>query len=365
MSGVSYCCLAGQEIASGNRTLTYVRAIGDPRVAVSLRSPLIPEPAGPVPENLSAFCAAMEDSARPANEATYPDPATDDAPWYTAGRPESAEFLGVHLTEVRVGNVIARSASPRYPVGGTVGNLQRTQRVVSCAGSMYASTERGMRYGERWLTAVLAGSDCDRGDDLTLLLACDDGALRTVPWAGIVDGPTFTEWGGVPDCVMQQVAFQLASPLPWLLHEADVWADADVGAAETFSEMATGPTWTGDVAVVVEVTSGGPDPVTDIRLTVAYPVASECPTANPPFVDATVPSLPPNRTLRIDSARREVTVTETSSGRVVGGMDLLTFDGLWRWAEIGACTTACVTVSFDGAYNADTHLTASTVEREL
>lgn len=365
MSGVSWLCLAGDEIANGNRALTYARASGDPRLTVALNAALVPEPDGPVPENLAAFCTAIEADGRTPDEVTYTTPAADPAPWYTASRADSAEYLGLHLTDVKIGSVISRSVTPRSPVGASLGPLRRAQRVVSFTGTMFASSERGMRYGERWLNDVLSGSDCDRGSDLHLLLACDTGTERVLPWAGILEpGVMLSRLGDrVPDCLLQQVAFQMASPLPWLeaLPE-QVATGALTDEDPAVSVLVTGPEWTGDVAVVVEVTTG--DGVEGLTLSAAVPVADECPTERAPFAACTV-TLPANRTLRVDAARREVTVTETSSGLVVGGMDALTFTGLFRWIEVGACTTVCVTVGGGTFTDGDTTVTVTTVAREL
>jgi len=364
MSGVSWSCYGGDEVANGNRALTYARASGDPRLTIALAAALIPEPDGPVPENLAAFCAAIEDDARTPETVTYRSPADDPAPWYTSSRADSAEFLGLHLTDVRVGSVIGRSVTPRT-LGASLGPLRRAQRVVSFTGTMFASSERGMRFGERWLNDVLSGSDCDRGSDLHVLLACDPDTERVLPWAGILEPGVILSPSGdrVPDCLLQQAAFQLASPLPWLEHLPEQEASGSLTSeAETVSALVTGPEWTGDVAVVVEVVTGAG--VDGLTVSAAVPVAGECPTDRAPFAFCTV-TLGPNRSLRIDSARREVTVTETSSGLVVGGMDALTFDGLFRWIEAGACTTVCVTVGGGSFTDGDTTVTVTSVAREL
>lgn len=362
MSGVSWLCLAGDEIANGNRALTYARASGNPGLEIALAGRLLPEPDGPVPENLAAFCAAIEDDARTPESVTYVSPSADPAPWYVSSREDSAEFLGVHLTDVRVGSVISRSVTPRFPVGGTLGPLRRAHRVVSFSGTMFASSDRGMRYGERWLNDVLSGADCETGSDAHILLACDPDTERVLPLAGILEPGVIVGSLGerVPDCLLQAVSFQLASPLPWLEHLPEVVATDALDGETPLTALVTGPEWTGDVAVIVDiVTAGG---IEDLVISAAFPVADECPTNRPPWAYAAV-TLPPNRTLRVDASRQSVTVTETSSGLVVGGMEALDFAGLFRWIEVGACTTVCVSVG--GGTFADAEVTISTVAREL
>lgn len=156
----------------------------------------------------------------PVNNGPYVSPATDDAPWYTLERPESAQFLGLRVTRIYLDAVAIREPMPRFDGGSSLGGIRIKHRTIGVEGVMLATTDSAMMYGERWLADVLAGFvvGCAQ-DTIRLLLACGNAdSFRTLRRVGVVDGPVYGPIGEqAPECVIQRVAFQLVAGVPYLL----------------------------------------------------------------------------------------------------------------------------------------------------
>lgn len=156
------------------------------------------------------------------DDTTYAN--TLDAPWYEGARPESAEFLGLMAHDIRLDSIAVRGVVPKVSVGATIGRLRLRHRIVSVRGLMLAQTAQGQAYGESWLRDVLAGAVVGCAPDtLRILLSCPpDGSPAAPQWrtlrrVGVVDGPNFGPVGEVGECFMQEVQFQIAAGVPWLL----------------------------------------------------------------------------------------------------------------------------------------------------
>lgn len=197
--------ISGIEVANTNRTADYLNAGLLTGVALA---------------SANCDCAATDDGP-------YTSPAADPAPWYDAARPESGEFLGLLAAGITLDPVAVRSVSPKLSGGGTVGRSYFRHRMIAVRGILLAASAQGMAYGERWLNDVLAGrvTGC-ASDTMRVLLACPSGAgtsqFRTLRQVGIVDGPIPGPAQEMPECYVQEVQFQMAAGVPWLLGDEQV-----------------------------------------------------------------------------------------------------------------------------------------------
>lgn len=335
MNAEPYLCLAGTEIVNANRTLAYL----DAGLA---GSQFFVHPG-------ACYCPVLDESE------PFSTPAADEAPWYESSRAESGEFFGVITDVLRVENPPVRSVSTQAH-GGRVGTLTHRPRLIVVHGYMYASSARGMDWGERWLTEALSGGSCDTcgGDDAEILPACPDspGILFDIPVrqlldVGIVDGPIFTPMADIPGCLMQEVAFQLVAGNPYLHHSLNT-ASTTVFAGQTFSYALQTQEWGGDmgVAVTLEALSNLTDvvvraaPLTDI---------DDCGDLDlNPCVEYRIASVPEGHILSIDGRRRSVTEFNDSSKVWESGYRRLAFDGPFDWIEVPPCSLMCVTVTVGG-----------------
>lgn len=322
----AWACLGGVEIVNGHRVLSYVAELGGQRFQV------------PTCESECCLCATLGDE-------TYSRPDTDPAPWYESGRPDSADFLGVYALP-ELPSVLRRSQVALVGGGSIIGPMLPLGRTIPFSGTMYASTPRGMAYGERWLTEVLAGSMCRSdcaADTLELLPTCpvedpdpeegsgsafaygeamygespygygDDFTVSSsdlsLPWmrqvlkAGIGDGPIFTPIG--TGCFVQEVQFQVVAGVPYLFGRPEVLFDGVVLDGETQCVYVVAPEWPGDVTTRITITAGSGDG-NQARVTATPTTSSTCPDeGGNPCVDYTV-ELPGFRQLVIDSRAKSV-----------------------------------------------------------
>jgi hypothetical protein len=162
--------------------------------------------------------------------AVYTTPEADQAPWYDASIPESAQFLGFLIEDVTQNSVVSRNLTTRISSsgGGVIGPIRAKERRLDFTVLMFACNEPAMEYGFRYLTDALGSPGCDDGCTL-----CDaefrdscpqvDGSstsLNKGRWllknVGMVEGPV---WGEHPlqgsTCNLRRVTFSIASEFPW------------------------------------------------------------------------------------------------------------------------------------------------------
>lgn len=351
-----YLLLSGVEIANSLRTLSYLRqGLGGKEWSVRT-CPTVPEGEGYVdtyvdiygPDryevaNLCCFCETQH------TDGNYGDPAYDLAPWYDPARPESADFFGM-IPEVTLLPAADRALTRRSGGRGDLGPLIVGPRVVQVKGAIYAGSKAGIGYGERWLSRVLAGAcgpGC-AGDTLTVLPYCtahdgDDGtgSLRELARVGLVDGPIFSAPVERAVCQYQEVAFQLAAGEGWLRKTTHLLTGGLTGCATLEASLV------GDAGGVVAITAS-----TDLSgVTVTYGAFT-----------FTIESLAAGRTLTVDGSRGTVVVT--LAGAVVGGMEGLSFAGMFHWpiACSGGSLEVCVDAS---AATGSGTLTIDQVDMEL
>lgn len=143
----------GVEVSNANRWLAYLkngRALG---LSGMGRYEIV----------TSLVCAALDDEASPAKPtAGFSSPVTDPAPWYDATVPASGEFLGLLIQNIKgLDGVTTRTTTPRLSgIGGaTLGPQTTNPRLLTVNGTLMATTCRGIEYGKRWLSGVLANED--------------------------------------------------------------------------------------------------------------------------------------------------------------------------------------------------------------
>lgn len=145
----------------------------------------------------------------------------------------------------------------------------------------------------------------------------------------------------------------------------------------------TAPVFIGDIASVITIGTGGPDPVSGIVISAegcgcgysdAYasyiPVYCDAtqgglyPFAESTSTSYTVEELPPDADLIIDAV--EGTVRLMQGMQQIAGLDALSFEGLFEWirASRGGCVSICVDGS-GAALNPDTTVKIESYVREL
>src|SRR5262249_45656943 len=123
---------------------------------------------------------------------------------------------------VDIGSITQRKTQATPSFGGVVGPPNLQVRTIGVEGLMFASTEGGMTYGERWMADALSGlceSSDYQGEYVRMLLQCNVTGFRKLVHAGIVDGPHFSPEGAIPPCCMHKFQFQIAGGNPRLLKD--------------------------------------------------------------------------------------------------------------------------------------------------
>lgn len=367
-----FLCLGGTEIANGLRTISYlarglggtqwtahsVRTLGLGDIILGQYSDIYDpyyetDQIGPDSEGtFSPGCPCPSLGTRD----DYISPIADGAPWYTAVRPESANFLGLIPDTMELVATAARAVSPRADFGGVLHRLRLRHRVLQVSGLMVATDRRAMQWGERWLTEVLRGSVCEnlRGDTAEVVPACPDAdadqdeidaSFRTLRQVGLVDGPTFTPEGDVPPAWVQRASFQLVAGNPYLHTPTVVMADEEeVGTGDHTAVVVQTQEWLGDAAVTVTIRAE--TALTDVVVK-GVPMDSDqfCPQEGVgACVVYTIPSLPAATTLTIDAVDHLVTSVDDTAQVEVSGFGLLDITGPFAWLDLPPCSRMCVSV---------------------
>lgn len=357
MSFVPWLKFGGHEVANFNRTVAYIEngLLRDGRVN-----------AAP-----GCGCDAID-------EGPYDTPATDDAPWYVAARPESGDFLGMILDRIDMNGPWARGVTARGGDGSVIGPQRLRGRVLSFRGILYAASPQAMDYGKRWLSEALRNCDsmCGLGD-LCLLPACPEGEadtdqfFRTLKRAALIDGPTEVQIPGVPCDLITQMDWQMAAEVGYLYADPEVClAETVIAVDETECCILSTEEWIGDATAKLVVKAGSGGAVSGLRFTATPTSGGVCPVAATntatPCSDFTINNLQPGTDLVIDGAERTVEVRYSGSQRPIGGLEVVTpAEGLFQWIDAGACSELCLCFDATGAtVNADTKVSIDTYLRE-
>ena len=123
-------------------------------------------------------------------ELDFSTPALDNAPWYSASYPESADALGFYIEEWtglddrHVSRPVTRTGAARG--GAVLGALGNRERVMKINVFLLARSEKAMTYLFHWLASVLESvcGSCDSDTMLTRLWCTEDA---DTPWDGVVE----------------------------------------------------------------------------------------------------------------------------------------------------------------------------------
>lgn len=242
------------EIANANRVLSYLgNGLGcDTGIMLS-------------GSDIDCECDAID-------EGPYVDPATDDAPWYTASRPESADFLGVFLSEIQLNAPWGRSTQEAGKDGSILGRQRLRGRTMGFSAWLIANTPPGLEYGKRWLAEALAS--CDLGE-MCLLPSCpgegigpdDTDAFRTFKKVGLLNGPTEVQIGDRRDLITQ-MDWQMSSEIGYMYADAIACLeDSALGDDGSICCGLSTEDWLGNATAKITLKSGGPDYVDEVRIT--------------------------------------------------------------------------------------------------
>lgn len=305
-----------------------------------------------IPLCLECACAAMV-----AIDETFVDPASDEAPWYVASRPQSADFLGVLLDDIDDRPPNTRTMTRWASGGAGVTPFTPTERTAGFTATLIAATPAGMEWGRRWVSDILSGGLCG-GDasEVTFLPSCpddDDPAYRRYARVGLIDPPAFTALDDdVPECEAMQVRWQIGAGVPWLLavpEQIDVTATLHAGESASFALDAN--EWNGDLAALLRV-EAGTAAADDISVT-AYPVpeGGTCPIPGSPNPchAFTIPTIGAYGVVEIDSAEEEATYYNPTTKQPEPAWPLLDFSGPWSWLTVPPCSTVCLVVTNNGS----------------
>lgn len=318
--------------------------------------------------------------------ATYTTPESDQAPWFDASIPESADFFGFLIEDVTQNSVTARSITTRISSsgGGVLGPLRSKERRLDFTVLMFACNESAMEYGFRYLTDSLGSSGCD--DDCTL---CDaefrdscpevDGSVASLNkgrWilknVGLIDGPV---WGEHPlggsACNIRRVTFSIASEYPWKFKCPTVEC-ADIELAEYPADGVDCVNWSdilcghqevscsvsedliiGETGLIIEVQAGDV-PLQHIEIAIrpdkfGYECDEDIRPANYTRMDPCdliyIPQIPASSRLVYDTAVETIKVVLPGGGELDGTPFISTAEGHPPTFPTLRCGQFCISVS--------------------
>lgn len=321
-----WVCLGGTEVANSERVATY------------------------------SECLVLSDCGCLALEGDYVDPATDDAPWYSAAYPESVNFLGFLPTSIDLSVPTTRTTSNALDEGSIIGREELPGRIVEVQGWMIARDQQSMYYGQNWLEKVLRGRVCQAGcagDELGLLPFCrsegdTDGDFRILVNSALVDGPRWAPLGGDEDVIIQTAQFQLRSSMPYLYAPATVEVDdvAVAGGASNCALITTADFFEGE-ALYIQISTDVDTPVSDpgVAISITYTLDGTCPENRiAPSMFVRIPELAPNSSITWDGLRHTLTYFNPVTNRSEPGYDRAEWNGELCWPIIPACSSMCVCV---------------------
>jgi hypothetical protein len=315
----------------------------------------------------------------------------DPAPWYRAEVPESAEFLGVMVTDLTgLDSVVSRSVTDRgaAPGGGFLGVQRQSVREISVEATLVATTCAGLDYGRRWLSHTLANDPCDDCGSYALEVrtTCPPGlepplsdvGLKTLYDVGLIEGPTrVADSVGRQGCDYLDVTWKMVAADPWLYECPVVVLPRTLGPTEptTSGESAEWiagfdpPTPFGIVGLIVTIETGS-DPKDRDFVIEGWTLlpGEDCDTAreSPPCYRLELADVPSDSTVVLDGARRRLTIREPGEEErdalpyvVLGSGDS------YEWPESTGCLPTCVVVSHDGGDEAVMAVEIQTQQRFL
>lgn len=169
-------------------------------------------------------------------DAPYANVVTDDAPWFEADNPDTADFFGVIPISITGIEDATRSASTVESLGdgGVTSLVRRATKSIVVSVLLAGSTEAAVEAGYNWLSMALEGG-CGGdpysygGDDLCFLsalgdvdetsvdpTACLDDFRRTMHRVKTVQGPVIMTKAETSDgCWLWSVQWTMVAGTPW------------------------------------------------------------------------------------------------------------------------------------------------------
>lgn len=338
---------------------------------------------------------------------SYTTPAADQAPWYDASIPESAQFFGFIIEEVTMNVVSSRSVRTRTSAsgGGVIGPARNKERKLDFTVLMFACNELAMEYGFRYLNDALNSPGCDDGCtlcDAEFRDSCPD-VDGTVPslnkgrWilknCGAVDGPTLQDpplKGSA--CNMRRVTFSIASEFPWKFKCPVTECDAvplagypDPGVnCDNWDEILCGTNEVqcsvsesliiGETGMIIEVAAGDV-PLQHIQIAVrpdkfGYECNPDTRPAGYTRVDPCdliyVPEIPANSTLIYDTSIESIVVRVAGGGDYEGTPYIATAEGRPPTYPTLRCGDFCISIAVSECSVVGTPtVTVRSVHREI
>lgn len=286
---------------------------------------------------------------------TYDTPATDPAPWYDAGVPESSRFLGYRVLNVQKANplerditklitqVLIESGGNEHWLGGVIAPFRPLPQRYNFQVLLFACDELAMEYGYRYLEDHLLNG-CPPGDTPCSLYEVEfrntcqhlnsspsQYDVMTGRWflknAGLVEGPV---WGDDPIPGMRKyvrrVDFSIVSEQPWTygtpvglaFEESYPAIGTDTCGSPTLdaffcdrlaiSETLTTDETPGTTAFLVEIHA---DDYTMQDVTIEVFTGS-CPAAGSPIYSLHIDRIPPLNTFTFDTSTNTMIMTSGS-----------------------------------------------------
>lgn len=339
-------------------------------------------------------------TGNPPTPVTYDTPATDPAPWYDAGTPESARFLGYRVLNVTKANPLERSItkliSNMAGVGGVIAPFRPSAQRYNFQILLFACDELAMEYGYRWLDEHLrdgcVGATPCSVYDVEFRNTCQhlDSSptqleVMTGRWflknAGLVEGPI---WGDDPLPGMRKYIrradFSIVSEQPWTygtpvgltFEEAYPPIGTDTCGSPTLdaffcdrlaiSETITTDDTPGTTAFLVEIHA---DDYTMQDVTIEI-FEDACPASGSPIYTLHIDRIPPENTFTLDTSTN--TMIMTSVGGSVDGSPFLDLsDGPITFPVLpGDSGDYCVVIEADEcSIRPDTWVSVTQVIREF
>ena len=374
----SFLELDGLEISNGARTIQYLRnnlgsdrwQIGDGCACWVLTADV---------------CPTAPDAA-----ACFVSPAEDPAPWYDSSIPESGEFLGVLVKDIRqwFNGEAARNVTPRISGlgGASIGPLFPNPRELQTPATLIASTCAGMEYGRRWLQYQLArlcdpcalstarirsfcpdidGDDDTAGEWFVYEVGLVSGIQATLEQDAF--GQASFQGGDDGCCDFLETSFTLLAGNPYLYKRNEPCTDGPQPLnPEACSEdcidfcrwlteappavtCEVTPPRIGVLGTVITIDAG--TGLHNLTLT----TLSDCDVPGSIIGSLGVPFLPAGSTLVVDSALRRITYTPAGGDPVDGTPYIsLPFGFGIPWLEVGDCNPAgCVSAQLSRICDSD------------
>lgn len=297
----------------------------------------------------------------------FVSPASDPAPWYDPAHPESADFLGLLIPDMRAwfDGLAQRNVTARISGlgGSSIGPMHQLDRPLVVQGVLAAKNQPGLEWGRRWLQNTLSNF-CDpcilsSARIRSFCPPCDGSDDEAGEWyvyevgltVGMNDATPPPAGGQVIGCQsMLEVSLTLDAGIPFLYKLPITCAEGSLNPTNCgpdcldFCYWLQGvpdpvqctidPPTLGDLATVLTITAGnGLSDLTIEILTDCSPSA-----ALAPLAALNIPNLPAGSTMVIDSALEQVLYTGPDGITIDGtGFIALPFGQGMPWLAVGNC----------------------------